>query len=219
MDRTIHLPQVAWRTICNTVEFVETVGGINKYSLSVSPIDVNEPGAIDFDIEVGYYLKDYVGHTYTIEVIDGSKITVTDDFKCGECPQSGKQAVVYKSVVEGNAPYLAPIYYQHLYKSALDYSRRIELDILWRNDPNPIRVNYTGVSSIELLNWQQDYTNIYGEYPQIKLFEEGFLDDEVTPIEKEVLAVPRRHLVDGKLDKISYDDLGREITGYLIISR
>ena len=60
------------------------------------------------------------------------KITVSDDFRSGACPTSGQTAIVYRSVGDGNSPYLSPIYYRFLDKQALANSKRFELDILWK---------------------------------------------------------------------------------------
>lgn len=132
-----YLPEVAWRTICRQVFLLSQKDSSNDaiYRLNVFPIDVNDLGAATLELEVGFYLKDYVGHTYRIVNVNGLTIDVSDDFECGEAPQSGQHAIVYKSVYKGNSPYLAPIFYRHLDRMAFDYSRRFELDILWRNTP------------------------------------------------------------------------------------
>lgn len=138
MLATEYLPEVAWRTICNDVYLLtEQVGSTPAtYRLNVYPIDVNDLGALPTMLEEGFYLKDYVGHTYTIIQVNTLTIDVLDDFLCGEGPQSGQNAIIYQSVDSGRSPYLAPIYYRHLDRRALDYSRRFELDILWRGN-NP----------------------------------------------------------------------------------
>ena len=126
-----HLPQVAWTTIIDNVVMVDGI----TYDVTVVPVDPNEPGAQFSEKEIGYYLKDNVGHTYSISGIniDGNpdRIRVVDDFSENIGPQSGQFAFVYKSVGDGSAPYLAPIRHERLDESALDYSRAIELDVLW----------------------------------------------------------------------------------------
>lgn len=121
-----YLPTIAWRTWITGVVQIDA----ETYQVNASPIDVNEPGAATR--EIGNYLKDFVGHTYRITASDANTVTIVDDFAVGVGPQSGRQGVVYKSVTGGNSPYLAPVYYRHLDRSALDYSRRWELDILFR---------------------------------------------------------------------------------------
>lgn len=126
-----YLPQVSWSTIINDVVYVSS----RTYRITIFPIDVNEIGSSI--INVGYYLKDYVGYTYSIiEInVDGynSHINVYDDFNVGYGPQSGQIAFIYKSVADGDAPYLAPIRHKKLDESALDYTRAIELDVIWKH--------------------------------------------------------------------------------------
>ena len=128
-----YLPQVAWTTIVRNVIMLSS----NTYRITISPLNPNEPGANLHDISIGYYLKDYAGYTFTIigVFVDGDidNVIVSDDLPCGFGPQSGQYAYVYKSVGDGDAPFLAPIRHQRLDNSALDYSRAIELDILWKN--------------------------------------------------------------------------------------
>jgi hypothetical protein len=126
-----YLPTVSWVTVVNDVVLTAP----NTYRVTVVPIDVNDPGANPLSLDVGYYLKDYIGHTYSItEVnVDGNPtyITINDDFSTGVGPQQGQYAYIYQSVGDGSAPYLAPIRHRRLDLSALDYSRSIELAVLW----------------------------------------------------------------------------------------
>ena len=126
-----YLPQIAWSTIINDVVYVSS----RTYRITIFHIDVNEIGSPTID--VGYYLKDYVGYTYSIIEInvdgDNSHINVYDDFNVGYGPQSGQIAFIYKSVADGDAPYLAPIRHKKLDESALDYTRSIELDVIWKH--------------------------------------------------------------------------------------
>jgi hypothetical protein len=139
MDERIYLPQIAWRTYVNDVTLTSANAEVypSTYTLLVSAIDVNEPGAVLEEKEIGFWIKDFVGHTYRIVGInvDGNnqKIEIEDSLGCGQGPQTGQQAIIYKSVGNGTSPYLAPIYYRHLDESALEYSRQFELDILWNH--------------------------------------------------------------------------------------
>lgn len=127
----MYFPTVAWSTVLQDVVFIQP----NKYQVTVIPEDANEPGAANSEKEIGYYLKDYVGNTYTINQLNidenPNRIEVTDLLEIGFGPQIGQYGYVYKSVGSGKAPYLAPINHQKLDKSALDFSRKIELDIIW----------------------------------------------------------------------------------------
>jgi len=122
-----YLPNVAWRTNVDSVIMLNT----DTFKVKVNPIDYNEPGAINRTI--GNYLKDYIGHTYKVIDSTSTTITVVDVFGTGVGPQQDRDGIVYRSVGNGESPYLAPVYYRHLDKSALDYSRRIELAVLWEN--------------------------------------------------------------------------------------
>jgi hypothetical protein len=135
-----HLPKIAWRTLVSNVVMLPD----NEYRINVSPIDVNEPGAVTR--EIGNYFKDYVGHTYLITESTSTTITMLDSFGVGVGPQTGMQGFVYESVDNGESPYLAPIFYRHLDKSAYEYSRPIELSVLWENS------QYTGMQSGKLTN-------------------------------------------------------------------
>ena len=140
MDATVYLPTVAWRTIARNVIVLtaETISDPATYRVTVKPEDINELGAIAVDIAINYYFKDYIGHTYRIIAYSKANpsaitIDIADEFRVGVGAQEGRMAIVYKSVGDGLSPYLAPIYYRHLDKSALEYSRQAELDILWKH--------------------------------------------------------------------------------------
>lgn len=133
-----YLPTVRWTTIIHDVVLVsvETTLLPATYRVTVIPEDVNEDGAITAEKEVGFLIKDYIGHVFKITAInvdgDFTKVIVSDDFRTGYGPQTGRTAVVYKSVGMGRSSYIAPIEHARLDKSALDYSRSLELDILYK---------------------------------------------------------------------------------------
>jgi len=129
IDAIKYLPTIAWRGKVNNVRLLTET----TYQLDIYPADTNEPGAENR--EIGNYFKDNIGNTYSIIDSDSLSITISDDFRLGVGPQTGLFGVVYKSVGDGESPYLAPIYYRHLDKVALEYSRQFELDILWKNSP------------------------------------------------------------------------------------
>lgn len=128
-----YLPTVAWQTIVNNVAVVNST----TYTLSIANINPNDPGASSNTVAVGYYIRDWVGHTYSITGVnvggDPLRIQVVDDFLVGIGPQQGRLAYVYKSVGGGTAPYVAPIRYERLDKSAIGYGLPIDLDVLWEN--------------------------------------------------------------------------------------
>ena len=158
-----YLPQVAWSTIVyDVVRLTSTT-----YRVTVVPIDVNEPGS--GEKVVGYYLKDNGGFTFPITTInidgDPDNVIVTDELEHGQGPIVGQPAFVYKSVGDGEAPYLAPVRHQRLDKSALDYSRSIELDILWKavkkkfTELLDVPISYIG-QSLKSLRVKSDETGI-----------------------------------------------------------
>ncbi len=228
---TRYLPTVDWKTIAKNVVLLTSATATvpATFRVTVKPVDVNEPGATLAVKEVGFYLIDFVGHIYPITDINvggnPDQIVVSDDFFTGVCPQIERPARIYKSVWKGRSPYLAPVKLDNLDKTARDYLRSFELDVLFSNDPNAKCVYFENVSAPALENYQELYAWDYGDFPPPKmtLVEYGFMDDEVTPVEKILQNVPRIQRVDGLPDglitRISYDDLGRVISGYMIISR
>jgi hypothetical protein len=215
MDATRYLNSVAWRTHSRNVILLteETTLDPATYRVSVSAIDVNEPGAELAEKEIGYFYKDYIGHTYSIIAKTVNTIDISDDFRCQQGPQSGLQAIVYKSVWKGRSPYLAPVYYRHLDKVAVDYSRQIEIDILWSNDPNAIKVSFTNTSTPSLINYQALYAWDYGELPKIELFTMDSSNVYWSRQEKPIF-----NFIGGLIDSIVFD-LSDTYTGYIVISK
>lgn len=133
-----YLPTVRWTTIIHDVVLLtsETILLPATYRITVIPEDVNEEGARLAEKEINFFVKDFVGHIFRITAInvggDPTRIIVSDDFRTGYGPQTGRTGVVYKSVAKGISPYIAPVEHSRLDKSALDYSRSVELDILYK---------------------------------------------------------------------------------------
>lgn len=205
-DPKTYLPTIAWRTWIRNVVMLDAF----TYRVDVKPIDVNEPGAETR--EIGNYLKDNVGHTYKIISSDETTVTVTDDFETGVGPQSGWQGIVYKSVGNGESPYLAPVWYRHLDSSALEYSRRIELDILWRNGQKSIKIEFENTNTPSIEDYQDNYSE-FGELPNVRLV--TYDSENVEWVRQEVPVIYKE---EGKIDRIVYD-LSDEVSGYIILSR
>jgi hypothetical protein len=212
MEANLYLPTRAWRTTVSNVIVLsqETIATPAIYRVDVFPIDVNELGAIGAIKEPGDYLKDFVGHTYKILAETQTTVDVEDSFRCGVGPQSGRQGIVYKSVGGGESPYLAPIYYRHLDKSAIDYSRQFELDIVWKTRE---KVFFTNTATPSISNYQEDFASHYGEYPDVTL-----ITYDTAGVEWERQDKPIRNYIGGKLDNIIYD-LMEPYNGYIILSR
>lgn len=207
IDPKKYLPTVAWRTyIRNVLRLTNTT-----YRVSVYPIDANEPGA--FPLVMGDYLKDYIGHTYKIIDSTSNTVDIEDTFELNVGPQTGQQGIVYKSVFNGLSPYLAPIYYRHLDKSALDYSRRWELDILWRNDPNAIKVEFINTNQPSLLDYQINYAENYGELPKFQLI--TYDSEGIEWVRQEA---PIIYKIGGLINSVVWD-LSDNYSGYIVISK
>jgi hypothetical protein len=102
MEASRYLPTVAWRTIITNVIYLTeaTISSPATYRVSVNPLDFNEIFGVDPSdvLKIGYYIKDYIGHTYSIIAVNGMIIDISDDFRVGFGPQSGRYGLVYKSV-------------------------------------------------------------------------------------------------------------------------
>lgn len=216
MDARRYKPIYAWRTLCNDVILLtaQTLTDPAVFRVSIKPIDINEPGSLEL-VTVGMYLKDFVGHTYRISnVVSQLIIDVVDDFWVNIGPQSGRQAIVFKSVWGNRGPYLAPIYYRHLDKSALEYSRQMELDILWSNDPNTRRINFVSTDSPSLTDYQGFYASDYGENPKIQLWQIDGSNNIIERTEK-----PYYIISGGLIQSITFGTLDEVMTGYILISK
>lgn len=144
MDGRIYLPTVAWCFKVRNVILLtrETIESAATYRVTAIPFDSSDPGANEGTKEVGFYVTDNVGNIYTVIATGTHTVDLSDDFRSGVGPQTGKWAVLSKSVGNGEAPFLTPIHYRRLDRSAIDNVRRIELDILWRNRGTDEKVKY-----------------------------------------------------------------------------
>ena len=126
-----YLPQVAWSNWIRNVIMLDA----ETYRITVERDNPNEPGAITRECKVGYYVKDYSGHTYEIvNVVSVSPLTidVKDVLATGVGPRQDRLGYLYMSAGEGYSPIVAPIDYGRLDPTALDYTRAVELEIIWQ---------------------------------------------------------------------------------------
>ena len=135
MDGVQYLPTIAWSFKVRDVILLtsETTENPATFRCTANPFDSSEPGANTADKEVGYVVVDNVGNLYSVIATGINTVDLSDDFRCGVGPQTGKWAVISKTVGDGTAPFLTPIHYRRLDKAAIDNVRRIELDILWKH--------------------------------------------------------------------------------------
>ena len=196
-------PTVAWSTIVTDVVMTDTT-----YNVTVEPYDINDVGS--GQIDVGFYLQDFVGHKYSILEINVDanpyRIKLRDDFHVNESPQTGQMAFVYKSVGDGEAPYIAPINDLRLDQSARDYSKARELDILWREK--------TGMAdTITVIATRYDITGKVDKVTGKALSSNDFTDADSTKLlgiaaGANVGVVPNTAITGATKTKITYDAKG-----------
>lgn len=138
-------PTVAWKTNVENVQYL----GVDTFKIDVFPLDQNEPGAGI----IGNYLMDNIGHVFTIINSTSTTITVVDEFDYGIAPIQGKKGIVYKSVGDGDAPYIAPVLYESLDSKAKDNADRLFKDILWAELSSPFDSIFTDILHVDNSLW------------------------------------------------------------------
>jgi hypothetical protein len=206
IDPISYLPTVAWRTFFDSVLPVQ--GEDWQYTCDVAPIDVTEPGFGILDI--GFHIADNVGNVFRIIEINGNNIKVEDDFHCGFAPLAGHQGIVYQAADLGRGAWLLPVFSLHLSKNAIDRIRARETSVLWRTREI---IPFAASANPEIVDYQDNWVFIYGEYPSTTLVVTDGSDTEQVRQD-----VPVRNLVNGKLDSIKYV-LPFPRDGYIILSR
>lgn len=215
-DGRPYKPEVAWRTVIREAVMISAETELTPavYQVTVEPTDNTDPGANISVKAVNYNILDYLGHIYRITVINVGgnlkRVRVSDDFRWGQSPINGKQAIVYKSVGGGFAPWLAATYGTHLANTAANTAAGIDNAILWKTSD---KIEFINTATPSITNYQQNYATPYGQLPKFTLMtynSEG--------VEWERQEVPIRNFVDGLLDSIVWD-LSDIYSGYIIISR
>lgn len=219
-DATKYNPTVCWKTIAsNVVQLTrETIGDPATYKITVSFVDSNDIGA--GQKLTGYYFTDFLGNPYSIIATGTSFISVSDDFRTGECPRSGHIGYVHKSAYKGYSLYLPSHAFRHLHPTALQTNNKYAMAILWNNDPNPYRISFSATTEPKIVNYQSlqlDGRNLsedYGEDPKCRLMQ---IDESGNIIER--TEKPYYELIDGKIDVITFGILPDPIDCYIEISR
>lgn len=215
-DGILYKPEVAWRTVIREAVLVqaETTLVPAIYQITIEPTDNNDPGAKTAEKAINYNILDYLGHIYRITQINvggnSKRVLVSDDFRWKQSPINGKQAIVYKSVGGGFAPWLAATYGTHLSSTAASIAAGIDNAILWKTSE---KITFTNTQSPSITDYQQNYAIPYGQLPKFTLIT---YDSE--GVEWERQEVPIRNFVDGLLDSVVWD-LSDIYSGYIIISR
>lgn len=215
------LPQVAWSSIAgNVIKLTDWT-----YRLSVSPINITEPGAETADKQIGYYAVDFLGHLFSLIDVNGGDIDVNDDFETGVPPIVDRPIIIFKSVGDGRSQWLPPIRYEILDRSARSYLEDINLEVLWRNLPNLRKVPFANTATPGIYNWQDDqvdpedntktinYQAIYEDDPHLRLviIEDGN--------DKPFYQAPIIYKTAGKITHIEYYLGEMEFTGKILISK
>lgn len=216
-DAVKYLPLIAWRTIANNVVLLtkETETNPATYRLTVSPVDTNDIGQPQK--AVGFYFTDYYGIPYKIIAVDTNTIDVSDDFRTKHCPVSGHCGIVHKSAYKGQSLYLPAESFRHLHPLAASNNNKYALSVLWRNDPNPRRFEFTNTNTPSITNYhgtQGDGSKLWEDYGEDPQFDLITIDSENVLWERQ--EKPIRNLVDGLLDSIVYD-LSDNYTGWIIL--
>ena len=217
-ESTKYITDYSWRTIVKNVILLSIS---NTYRVSVSPIDITNPGASSI-IEEGYVLVDNAGHIYPIIAVGTGTIDVNDVLLTGECPASGLPGIVCKTANKGRALYLPQGLMNYLDKSAKPYLNSLAWAVLWANDPNALTIPFTATKTPTISNYQEtqlingksinlaeDYTND----PQLML-----IIEKSDTLEYYYDKAPKRNLVGGLLDSITYS-LPMPENGRIIISK
>lgn len=215
-DGTSYKPEVAWRTVITESVMVvaptPTTPAI--YQVTVEPKDNTDPGASTAEKVVNYNILDYLGHIYRITQINvggnSKRVLVSDDFRWGQSPINGKQAIVYKSVGGGFAPWLAATYGTHLASTAANTAAGIDNAILWKTSE---KILFSNTQTPSITDYQQNYAIPYGQLPKFVLMT---YDSEGVECERQ--EKPIRNFVSGLLDSIVWD-LSDVYSGYIIIYR
>lgn len=130
-----YVPQIAWSFWVRDVVMLNAT----DYQVTIERDNVNDPGSSNENCAVGYYIKDYIGHVYKVkQILSTSPLTIVveDILQVNIGPQEDRLGYVYRSVGNGDAPIIAPIEYRRLDESAEDYSRAIELEVIWQKKVN-----------------------------------------------------------------------------------
>lgn len=215
-DGTQYKPEVAWRTMIKEAVLIQAETSLVPavYQVTVEPVDITNPGASTAEKAVNYNIMDYLGHIYRITTINvggnSKRVLVSDDFRWKQSPINGKQAIVYKSVGGGFAPWLAATYGTHLASTAANTAAGIDNAILWKTTE---KIEFTNTSSPTISNYQQNYSIPFGQTPKFIL-----RSYNSAGMEWERQEVPVLNYVGGLLDSVVWD-LAEVCSGYIYIYR
>lgn len=222
-DLTKYNGLIAWRTIAKDVFQLTraTTGSPGTYRMIVKSEDTNDKGHGQKDTTC--WFTDYLGSPYSIIAVDTNTIDVSDVFRTGYCPTSGKTGYIHKSAYKGQSIALPSHTFRHLSSLAASNNNKFAMSILWGNQPNPLRIPFTGIDIPSITGYQSEQTiegkiyNLaedYGENPKVRIMQ---IDESGNTIYRTELSYFQ--LVDGLIDSIVFGTLPEVINGYLEISR
>jgi len=121
---SIKLPTISWEAIISNTSVVS--GEDYRYNCLLQPVNINDPGY--GELEVGYYIVDYIGHIFEIEEISGYEVKVYDLLEDTQFtgPYNDKNGYIYSSLQQ--AALLAQAKLNRLDQSAEDFVRNLGLD-------------------------------------------------------------------------------------------
>ena len=213
--------KIAWRTIAKNVFQLtrETEQSPATYRMEVGVIDSNDKGAGEKVADM--WFTDFIGNPYLVIDLRGDSIDVSDFFRIGDCPYSGKNGWLHKSAYKGYSAALPSDCFRHLHPMAMSHNQKYSMSVLWGNDPNPIRIPFTDTNTPSILNYQQEQENgkrlweDFGENPKVQLFTK---DSDGLFWERQEKPIWNRDPVTDELLSIVFD-LSDNYSGYIILSR
>lgn len=153
-------------------------------------------------------------------------IIVSDDFRTGYCPTSGKYGFVHKSAYKGYSLYLPSEVFRHLHPIAASNNNKYAVSILWGNDPNPRRIPFVSVTQPSIPNYRTSILDEggvlfnpmedYGQNPKFEIWVDIGSNQYVKQAIEPVIT---RSITDGYIDSVLWSGTGNTISGYIIISR
>lgn len=212
-DQTKYNPSIAWHTIAANIYQLTraTVTDPATYQMNVAAMDSNEIGSGQKDVTC--YFTDYIGNPYTIIAIGADTIDIEDSFRVG-CPVTGRRGIIHKSAYKGHSLFLPSESFRGMHPIAAGNNNKFAMAILWNNDPNAKRIEFTATDTPSLTDYQTNYAEDYGETPKIQLWQ---IDDSNNIIER--TEKPYYQLVGGLIDGIIFGTLGEVMTGFIILSK
>jgi len=120
---SITLPLISWEAIITNSASTDTS---YYYTCTVTKNNPNDPGY--GDLQVGYYIVDFVGHLFEITAVDGISVTIYDilETENNSGPYNLRESYIYSSLYD--AALLVQAKLNRLDESAEDFVRSLGLN-------------------------------------------------------------------------------------------